>query len=268
MNALLGAVNALLAAEEALAARSPLRAIVACTGAEEAVYRVRLYEPYHAHREPMPAPLRAQWQLAPALIESFGWTLCAAGELEADDAMFSLARAEEARGGQALLLTGDRDLFAATSDAVAVLELRKQGEPGLIGPAQVRERYGVEPAQVTDFIALRGDPSDGLPGAPGIGAKTAARLLREHGTLEALLELVEREPVRAAHELSARTCASLQENADQLRVFRQVATLQSIEVTPPPDAATDYAAGALAAEALGMGALARRLRAKAPRGSA
>ena len=66
-------------------------------------------------------------------------------------------------------------------------ELLKGGKHGEIGPAQVRERYGVEPEQVPDFIALRGDPSDGLPGAPGIGAKTAAELLREHGTLEALL---------------------------------------------------------------------------------
>ena len=262
VNALLGTVNALLAAQEALAPRGGARAVVACTGAEEAAYRVRLYPPYHAHRDPMPSELRAQWERAPELLESFGWTLCSAGELEADDAMFSLARAEERGGGEALLLTGDRDLYGAVSERVAVLELHKRGEPVVIGPAQVRERYGVEPAQVADFIALRGDPSDGLPGAPGIGAKTAAALLRAHGSLEALLALAASEPARAAHELSPRTRAALHENAAQLLIFREVATLQSIDVRPPREGASDYAAGALAAEALGMRALARRLRAK------
>ncbi len=263
VNALLGTVNALLAAEEALADRGGPRAIVACTGAEEAVYRVRLYPPYHAHREPMPAALRAQWERAPALLQSLDWTLAPGDELEADDVMFSLARVEEENGGEALLLTGDRDLFAAASPHVAVLELRKQGAPVIVGPAQVLERYGVEPAQVSDFIALRGDPSDGIPGAPGIGAKTAATLLREHGSLEALLAHAEREPARAAHSLTPRTRAALLENAPLLRVFREVATLQRIELPAPPDRPTDYAGGALHAEQLGMAALARRLGAKA-----
>ena len=263
VNALLGTVNALLAAEEALAAAGGLRAIVACTGAEEARYRVALYTPYHAHRDPMPPELRAQWQRAPGLMKSLGWTLRDAGELEADDAMYSLARAEEERGGEALLLTGDRDLYAAVSEHVAVLELRRQGPPATLGPAQVRERYGVEPAQVADFIALRGDPSDGLPGAPGIGAKTAAQLLRAHGSLEALLELAKSEPAHAAHALSPRTRHALLENAEQLRVFKQIATLQRIDAQPPPDHASDYEAGAAAAERLGMSALARRLHAKA-----
>ena len=69
-----------------------------------------------------------------------------------------------------------------------MLELLRGGGIGRVGPAEVRERYGVEPRQVPDFIALRGDPSDGLPGAPGIGAKTAAELLRAHDTLEQLLK--------------------------------------------------------------------------------
>jgi 5'-3' exonuclease len=127
----------------------------------------------------------------------------------------------------------------------------------------VRERYGVEPAQVPDFIALRGDPSDGLPGAPGIGAKTAAQLLRAHGTLESLLELAEHEPVRAARELRPRTRAALLDNAQALRAFKQIATLQRIDVRVPADRATDYGAGATHAEQLGMRALARRLRARA-----
>ncbi len=265
VNALLGTVNALLAAEDALTGRGGVRAIVACTGAEEARYRVALYPPYHAHRDPMPAELRSQWEAAPALIESLGWTLADAGELEADDAMFSLARAEQERGGQALLLTGDRDLFGAVSDGVAVLEQRRGAAATTIGPAQVRERYGVEPAQVPDFIALRGDPSDGMPGAPGIGAKTAAALLRDHGSLEALIELAAGEPARAAHALTPRTRAALLDNADLLRAFKEIATLQRVPLRLPRDRATDHMRGAAHAELLGMGALAMRLRARASR---
>ena len=117
MNALLGTVNALLSLIDArLPARSP-RALVACMGAEQAAYRVRLYPPYHAHREPMPPELAAQWELAPTLLESLGWTVSASDELEADDVMFSFARAEADARRAALLLTGDRDLYGAVERA-------------------------------------------------------------------------------------------------------------------------------------------------------
>jgi 5'-3' exonuclease len=187
VNALLGTVNAILSVYEGrLTARDPRR-VVACMGAEEAAYRVALYPGYHAHRDPMPAELAWQWDRAQPLLESFDWVCATSTELEADDVMFSHARAEEEQGGSALIVSGDRDMFAAVSDRVSVVELGKAGKLGLIRPAEVRERYGVDPEQVADFIALRGDPSDGLPGAPGIGAKTAAQLLRTHGTLEAVL---------------------------------------------------------------------------------
>jgi 5'-3' exonuclease len=187
VNALLGTVNAILSLIDARLPARAVRGVVVCMGAEQADYRVRLYPAYHAHRDPMPPELATQWQQAPTLLQSLGWTYATSANLEADDVMFSHAREEDERGGRALLLTGDRDLFGAVSERVAVIELLKGGKHGEIGPEQVRERYGVEPEQVPDFIALRGDPSDGLPGAPGIGAKTAAELLREHGTLEALL---------------------------------------------------------------------------------
>src|SRR5580692_10624850 len=193
VNALLGTVNALLALIEVRAPAEPPRGVVACMGAEQAEYRVALYAPYHAHRPPMPPELAAQWQRAPDLLSALGWTVSGSDDLEADDVMFSFARVEEERGGRALLLTGDRDLFGAVTEKVAVVELRKGTERSEIGPAQVQERYGVPPPLVPDFIALRGDPSDGLPGAPGIGAKTAAELLRAHGSLEALLEQAKRQ---------------------------------------------------------------------------
>jgi len=263
VNALLGTVNALLSLiDTRLPARRP-RCVVACMGAEQADYRVRLYPAYHSQRDEMPAELAHQWGRAPGLLESLGWVVGSSEELEADDVMYSFARSEEERGGRALLVTGDRDLFAAVSERVAVLELRKGGEAGEISPAEVRERYGVAPAQVADFIALRGDPSDGLPGAPGIGAKTAAELLRSHGTLEgALLAARERTTTGSAsgqEPMRARTAAVLCEHDQLLRTFKEVATLQRIDVSSPPDRATDFARGSLAARELGMRRLADRL---------
>jgi 5'-3' exonuclease len=271
VNALLGTVNAILSVLDARLPARPVRGVVACMGAEEASYRVRLYPAYHAHRDPMPPELAAQWEKAPRLLASLGWTYATSADLEADDVMFSYARKEAEGGGRALLLTGDRDLFGAVGEDVAVIDLKKSPTHpahGEIGPAQVRERYGVEPEQVPDFIALRGDPSDGLPGAPGIGAKTAAELLREHGTLEALLSAAgaDADPrdsdaaaVRASAVMRPRIAATLRENAELLRTFKEIATLQRIDVERAPDRATNFAGGARVAGEMGMRRLAERL---------
>jgi 5'-3' exonuclease len=255
VNALLGAVNALLNAAQATGPR----AVVACLGAEQAQYRVRLYPPYHAHREPMPKALAAQWQQAPKLLSALGWRVSETAELEADDVMFSHASVERELGGSALLMTADRDLYAAVSETVSVLELRPRAKVALVGPAEVRERYGVGPELVPDFIALRGDPSDGLPGAPGIGAKTAARLLSRFGSLESVLAAAAKPRTVIAGELSPRIASVLRDNAAELQVFKDVATLQRLDVQPVADAETDYAGGSQAARRLGMKGLADRL---------
>lgn len=251
VNALLGTVNALLSAIEA----RPPRAVVACLGAEQAAYRVKLYPPYHAHRDPMPPELASQWERAPELLASLGWTVSSSVDLEADDVMFSFARVETAAGGRALLLTGDRDLFQAVGEHAAILELPKDGKPVEVGPEQVRQRYGIGPELVTDFIALRGDPSDGLPGAPGIGAKTAAELLQRHGSLEGALSAVR----RSVAAERPRVAAALRENAELVETFKRIATLVEIGVRRPADRATDFAGGATAARELGMNRLAARL---------
>lgn len=250
VNALLGTVNALLAAIEA----QPPRAVVACFGAEQATYRVQLYPAYHAHREPMPPQLAQQWRRAPALLASFGWTVFDAGELEADDAIGSFAAAERATGGRALLLTADRDLHQVVDERVGVLEL-KGNAVNVIGPPQVRQRVGVEPALVPDLIALRGDPSDGLPGAKGIGAKTAAALLEQYGSLEGVLAAAHAEDAG----ISPRMAMRLREDDAMLRDFKRIATLVPIEVRRPGDRPTNFAAGATTAQELGMEALAKRL---------
>jgi 5'-3' exonuclease len=257
VNALLGTVNTILSLFESPPASGAPRAVAACMGAEQADYRVALYPPYHAHRDPMPPELARQWELAPRLLAGLGWETPTSEALEADDVMYSFARAESERGGRALLLTADRDLYGAVDERVAVLELGRGGAEHVeIGPGQVRERYGVEPRQVPDFIALRGDPSDGLPGAPGIGAKTAAELLRSHGSLEALLAAAHGED---GGGLRPRVVSSLLENEQLLRAFKQIATLQELEVEAPGDHATDFLTGAEAARELGMRRLAGRL---------
>jgi DNA polymerase-1 len=205
----------------------------------------------------MPDDLARQWALAPTLYTALGWHVDERDDVEADDALGALARAEQEAGGEALILTGDRDLFQCATDSVRVLLLGGRGAKGAveIGPEQVRERYGVEPAQVPDFIALRGDPSDGLPGAKGIGEKRAADILRRHGSLEAAL---------AAAADDGPAVNSLARQVDELRAFGDIATLRPPAVERPADRPTDRHAGAAAARRLGMRGLADRLEANSP----
>jgi 5'-3' exonuclease len=248
VNALLGAVNLMLRAIEV---HDP-RAVVMCFGPDAAPYRTELYPEYHAQRPPVPDELAWQFERAPALFGAFGWSCAADASVEADDLLGSYATAERERGGRTLILTGDRDMYQCASDDVHVLFLKSgQRDFEEVDPAEVRRRYGVGPELVPDFIALRGDPSDGLPGAPGIGAKTAADLLKRHGSLEGAI-------AGALHE-RPRITAALTEHADELRAFREIATLREVELAPPASGATDLAGGAAAARALGMRALAERL---------
>src|SRR5918999_1468636 len=224
VNALLGSVNQTLWCVE----KYDPRAVVFCFGAEAAAYRVEAFPAYHADRPPVPDKLAPQWEVAKDFYRAFGWSVMHHDDLEADDLLHALAVAETDAGGHTLILTGDRDMLQCVSDCVTVLlqRARQQG-PDEMDADGVREMYGVDPEQVPDFIALRGDPSDGLPGAKGIGAKTAAELLRRKGDLEAaLLGAVREKPaVRRA----------LIEQADELRMFKDIATLVEIEMDPVPD---------------------------------
>jgi DNA polymerase-1 len=249
VNALLGATNMILREVEL---HSP-RTVALCFGPDAAEYRVELYEPYHAARPPVPDELAPQFEDSAAFFGAFGWTILADDKLEADDVLGSLARAEEEAGGDTLLLTGDRDMFQCVTDRVAVLYVRT-GPQGaeLVDHDGVVRRYGVPPELVTDFIALRGDPSDGLPGAKGIGEKTAADLLRRHGSLEACL-------AAATRERPARVSGALLDGREQLPIYKEIATLQQVELERPPDGPTDYAGAAAAARERGMERLAKRL---------
>jgi 5'-3' exonuclease len=250
VNALLGALNMVL---QVVSEHEP-RAVVFCFGPDAAAYRVELYPAYHADRPPVPDELGWQIAEAPKLFAAFGWITVRDEALEADDLLQTLADAEVRAGGRALLLTGDRDLFQCVRDGVTVLYLRT-GVKGteVVDAAEVERRYGVPPALVPDFIALRGDPSDGLPGAKGIGEKTAAELLRRHGSLEAAI-------AGALRERSPRVRGALRDDSEELRRFKDIATLRRVKgIRRPRDSATDYAAGAKAVRALGMNRLGDRV---------
>jgi 5'-3' exonuclease len=249
VNALLGAANLILREVEA---RRP-RAVVLCFGPDAASYRTELYPTYHADRIEMPDGLTPQWADARDFFEAFGWTVAVSDSLEADDLLGTYASREAEAGGQALLLTGDRDMYQCAGERVTVLYVRT-GNKGAeeVTPDEVRERYGIDPEQVPDFIALRGDPSDGLPGAKGVGPKTAAELLRRHGSLETILDnaIRERRPALRGALIDAR---------EELLAFKDIATLRDAGVDRPPDRPTDWAGAAAAARERGMNRLAERL---------
>lgn len=253
VNALLGTANLVLREVEA---REP-RAVMLCFGPDAASYRTELYPAYHAEREAaMPDDLSLQFAAAHDFFEAFGWTVATSEDLEADDLLGTYAEREAEAGGHALLLTGDRDMYQCAAERVTVLYVRTGGKAGSeeVGPEEVRERYGVGPEQVPDFIALRGDPADGLPGAKGVGEKTAAELLRRHGTLEGVLEnaIRERRPALRGALLDAR---------EELLAFKDIATLRDAGVERPPDRETDWPGATAAARERGMNRLAERLEA-------
>src|SRR3954453_16704092 len=247
VNALLGTANLILQAVE----RHDPRAVILCDGAEAATYRKELLPAYHEDRPPLDPDLARQFDDSESFFGALGWTTLLHDTLEADDLLGSLARVETEAGGEALLFTGDRDMFQCVSDSVRVLFPGGKGGPEEIGPVEVRKRYGIPPELVTDFIALRGDPSDGIPGGTGIGEKTAKDLLLEHGTLEGAIANAIRERPRVQK--------GLREEAEQLREYKEIATLVRVPVKLPPDRPTDFLNGAAAARERGMNRLAERL---------
>ncbi|HVH80822.1 MAG TPA: 5'-3' exonuclease H3TH domain-containing protein [Stellaceae bacterium] len=180
-------------------------------------YRQKLFPGYQGGRQ-FDDELVDQLDILPEFVIACGFAAAKASGYEADDFLAAAVAEERRRGGLALVASGDRDAFQLASDTVTILHPVRAGEMARIGPAEVRERYGVEPAQVPDFIALRGDPSDKLPGARGIGAKTAAALLCRYASLDDLL-----------------TAGRFTEEADDLRLYRHIAAMDPKAPLPPLD---------------------------------
>jgi DNA polymerase I len=213
----------------------PRNVLVAWDTLEVPTYRHEALAVYQSGRE-FEDELLEQLGLLPSLVASSGLAVAKAPGYEADDFLGAAVTAEEAAGRAVLVATSDRDAFQLASGLTTILQPVRGEAPARIGPAEVRERYGVDPEQVPDFIALRGDPSDRIPGARGIGPKKAADLLAQYGSLDALLE-------------AGRFAAE----ADALRLYRRIATLDREAPLPDlPDAEPDWAAAAAHARELGM----------------
>jgi DNA polymerase-1 len=210
-------------------------------------YRHELLPGYQSGRD-FPEELTRQLDLLPELVGALGFAWAKEAGYEADDFLAAAARDETGRRGRALVVTSDRDLFQLASKSVTLL-MPKRGVSELdrVGPPEVRARYGVDPEQVPDFVALRGDPSDRIPGARGIGPAKAAAILAEHGTLERAL---------AAGRFAA--------EADDLRTYLSMTRLQADAPLPPlADAAPDWTGAAELTERWGLKRLSERLRARA-----
>jgi DNA polymerase-1 len=224
-------------------AESPRAVLVGWDTLEAPTYRHEAFAGYQAGRV-FDEALLEQLPLLPQLVEACGFGVARAAGYEADDFLAAAAASEEARDGRTLVATSDRDAFQLASEQTTILQpIRGVSQLARIGPAEVRERYGVDPAQVPDFIALRGDPSDRMPGARGVGPKTAASLLAEHGSLEALL---------AAGRFASQ--------ADELRLYRRLAALDASAPLPPlPDQTPTWATAAELARSWGATAVADRI---------
>ena len=239
-NALVGFSNFLLRLWEA---EQPRAILVGWDSLDHPTYRHELFEGYQAGRV-FDAELLEQLELLPELVRSFGFAAAKAAGYEADDFLAAAVKQEEERGGTAVVATSDRDSFQLASEQTTILQpVRGVTELTRVDPDGVRERYGVEPEQVPDFIALRGDPSDRLPGAKGVGPKTAADVLKQYGTLDAALD-------------AGRFAAQ----ADELRVYKRMATLDPDAPLPPIDDQTPaWATASAFTRELGMNALSERL---------
>jgi DNA polymerase I len=224
---------------------SPRAVLVAWDTLTVPTYRHVALESYQSGRE-FEADLLEQLDLAPQLVEALGFAVAKADGYEADDFLAAAVESEEQRGGSVLVASGDRDMFQLASERTTILQPQRGGGAlARIGPAEVRERYGIEPHQVPDFIALRGDPSDRIPGARGVGPKTAADLLGRYGSLEAAL---------ADGRFGA--------EAEALRLYLRVATMDRVAPLPPlPDQEPTWERGAALARDWGLRRLADRMEA-------
>jgi len=209
--AIVGFANFLLRLYES---ERPRAVVVGWDTLDAPTYRHQAFEGYQSGRQ-FDAELRDQLDVLPQLVAACGFACAKSPGYEADDFLAAAVAEEERHGGTAIVATGDRDAFQLASASTTILQPVRAGEMARIGPAEVRARYGIEPKQVPDFIALRGDPSDRLPGARGVGPRGAASLLRQYGTLDDLL-------------VSGRFAAQ----ADKLRVYRSIATMDKSAPLP------------------------------------
>jgi DNA polymerase-1 len=192
----------------------PRAVVVGWDSLEAPTKRREMFPAYQSGRE-FDDELIEQLNVLPEFIAACGFANAKAPGFEADDFLAAAVAAEEGEDGSALVASGDRDSFQLASPSTTILYPMRAGELARIGPDEVRQRYGVDPKQVPDFIALRGDPSDKLPGAAGIGPKRAAQLVRRYGSLDGVLK-----------------AGLFPSQAEMLRLYRLIATMDASAPLP------------------------------------
>ena len=187
-------------------------------------FRNEIYPEYKAHRPDPPEDLIPQFPLIREATRAFGLPCCELAGFEADDLIATYARLALERGATCTIVSSDKDLMQLVRPGVDMMDPMKMRK---VGPAEVMEKFGVTPDKVVDVQALAGDSTDNVPGAPGIGIKTAALLINEFGDLETLLK-------RTAEIKQPKRRESLEQNADLIRISRKLVLLRD-DVPPPAD---------------------------------
>jgi DNA polymerase-1 len=186
--------------------------------------REEMYPEYKATREKMPEELAASLPRIHELVEGFHDEAVAVEGYEADDVIGTLALKARDEGLEAVIVSGDKDLYQLVGPGIHLLNPGRGGPTGVesewVDETNAHEKFGIPPEQITDYLALVGDSSDNVPGAPGIGPKTAVKLLQEHGELEEIL-------ARAPDMTAKRARESLTENADLVRLSKRLVTIQT-----------------------------------------
>jgi DNA polymerase-1 len=184
-----------------------------------AVHRAAISEDYKSDRRPMPDLLREQFPYFRPIVEAFGYRNLEFEGWEADDVIATLATRADEAGIRTVVVSTDRDAFQLVTDNVRLMMTpRGVADVNVYTPARVEARYGIKPEQIPDFIGLKGDSSDNIPGVPGIGDKTAGQLIAQYGSLESVLEHVD--------ELSPARRKNITEHADQARQSKLLATMR------------------------------------------
>ncbi|MDQ3822304.1 MAG: DNA polymerase I [Actinomycetota bacterium] len=201
------------------------------------VHRMEISDEYKVERRPMPGLLAEQFPYLRPIVEAFGYRNLEYEGWEADDVIATLATRADEAGVKTCVVSTDRDAFQLCSENVCLMMTpRGVADVHVYTPERVEARYGIPPERVPDFIGLKGDTSDNIPGVPGIGDKTAGQLVAQYGSLEGVLD--------HADELSPARARAIREHADQARASKELATMRrdlDIECDPaelvlaPPD---------------------------------
>jgi DNA polymerase I len=186
----------------------------------EPTFRHELFKEYKANREEMPDDLKSQIPLIKKIVELFNIKQLARPGLEADDILAHMTHRAKDDGFEVFLVTKDKDLMQLIGPSVHMLAFENSGDISLLGPDKVKEKLGVPPEQVRDLLALMGDASDNIPGVPGVGPKTAQKILEKAGTIDKLLD----DPSCLEND---KLQAKIIENRDTIVLSRRLATLHT-----------------------------------------